>query len=229
MKKLLVTGCSSGLGKALCKLYLDEGWIVYGISRNEIDFNNKNFLHIKYDLSHTKDIKHDLEGIFLKIKDLDLVFLGAGVLGEIKEMTSLDTEKDIKPVLELNLFANKELLDILAKINTKLVIAISSGAAVNGSKGWGAYSLSKVSLNMLIKLYAKEMTTSKLLAVAPGVIRTPMIEKIIKEVDDEKFPSAKTLKQGEIQTPLNAAVRLQKLAERQEEFESGKFIDVRDL
>ncbi len=93
-------------------------------------------------------------------------------------------------------FANKELLDILAKSKVKNIIALSSGAAVKGSKGWGAYSLSKASLNMLINLYSNEMLNTKLLAVAPGVIETPMTDIIRFEVDDKIFTSAKILKKG---------------------------------
>ena len=82
---------------------------------------------------------------------------------------------------------------------------------------------------MLINLYAKEMTDTKLLAVAPGVIQTPMTDYIRFEIDDEIFTSARRLKDGPIQKPFEAAIKLNEVIEKIEEFESGSFIDVRNL
>ncbi len=227
-KNILITGCSSGLGLALTNFYLDSGFTVYGISRSKIDIKHKNFNFKAFDLSKIDDIKEKLTPFINEISEIETVFLNAGTLGEIKEMSNL-TVDEIKKVLDLNVFANKELLDILSKSKVLNIIALSSGAAIKGSKGWGAYSLSKASLNMLINLYSKEMLNTKLLAVAPGVIETPMTDIIRFEVDDKIFTSAKVLKEGEIQLPLDAAKRLYKMIKRIDEFESGTFIDVRNI
>ncbi len=227
-KKVLITGCSSGLGLALTNFYLEAGFIVYGISRTKPEIENKNFHFKAFDLSDLESIKCNLTPFIDKISYFDIVYLNAGVLGEIKELEKLELEQ-IKKVLDINVFANKELLDILAKTDVKLIIAISSGASLKGSKGWGAYSLSKCALNMLINLYSKEMLNTKLLAVAPGVIETKMTDIIRFEVDDKVFTSAKVLKQGDIQQPNEAASRLNEVVKRADEFKSGSFIDVRNI
>jgi len=227
-KNILVTGCSSGLGFSLCNYYLKLGYKVFGISRERPSIDNENFIFMSCDLSNTSNIKKELTSFIQGINTLELVYLNAGMLGKIKEMKQLELS-DLKTTMELNVYANKEILDILCTIPSKNIIAISSGAAVNGSIGWGPYSLSKAALNMLINLYSKEMSTSKLLCVAPGVIKTPMTDYIRYEVDDTIYTSAKTLKEGNIQTPEEAATRLHNLVERIKEFESGSFIDVRDI
>lgn len=228
MNNVLITGCSSGLGFALSELYLKKGFKVYGISRRKPEIFNENFTHISCDLSDIKNIKSNLEKEILDIKTLDIVYLNAGMLGKIESSFDLSIE-ELNEVYSLNVYANKELLDILAKIDTKKVIAISSGAAVNGSKGWASYSLSKAGVNMLINLYSKEMLNTKLLAVAPGVIETPMTDYIRFEIDDTIFTSAQRLKNGEIQTPTQAAARLDKVIDKFDNFESGSFIDVRNI
>lgn len=228
MKNILITGCSSGLGLALTNYYLENDFKVYGISRNSPKIENKNFVFKRCDLSDLENIKSNLEDFLMQIKNLDIVYLNAGMLGDIKILNELSI-KEIKEVLDLNLFANKEILDILSKIDVNLIIAISSGTSINGSKGWGAYSLSKASLNMLINLYSKEMPKTKLLSVAPGVIETPMTDIIRFDVNDEIFSSAKTLKDGDIQQPIDAAKRLNEVSKRANEFESGSFIDVRKI
>lgn len=227
-KKVLITGCSSGLGLALSNFYLENDFIVYGISRSKPKIEDDNFHFKHFNLSDIENIKKELISFIEEIKEFEIVYLNAGMLGEIKELGKLEIN-EFKEVLDLNVFANKEILDILAKTNTKVIIAISSGASVNGSKGWGVYSLSKASLNMLINLYSKEMTNTKLLSVAPGVIETPMTDIIRFEVDDKIFTSAKVLKDGDIQQPIDAAIRLNELVIRHEEFESGSFVDVRKI
>ncbi|WP_321311391.1 SDR family NAD(P)-dependent oxidoreductase [Halarcobacter sp.] len=227
-KNVLITGCSSGLGLALTQYYLDNGFKVYGISRNKPNIDDKNFIFKEFDLSKIDSISTELTPFIDTISEIEIVYLNAGILGDIKEM-KYQSINDIKKALDINVFANKEILDILSQQKVNNIIAISSGASKNGSKGWGAYSLSKATLNMLINLYSKEMLETKILAVAPGVIETPMTDVIRFDVDDSIFTSAKILKSGEIQQPLDAAMRLDEVINRANEFESGSFIDVRNI
>jgi benzil reductase ((S)-benzoin forming) len=227
-KNVLITGCSSGFGLALSKYYLEQGYMVFGISRTKPEIQNSNFIFKSYDLSNVEDIKLNLSTFIEDIKNIELVYLNAGILGAIKSSLNIST-KELKEVYELNVYTNKELLDIFSTINVKTIIGISSGAAVNGSKGWAGYSLSKAGLNMLINLYSKEMLNTKILAVAPGVIETPMTDIIRYELDDVEFPSAKKLKEGQIQTAHEAVIRMANLVIQIEKFESGSFVDVRDV
>ncbi|MFV0563925.1 SDR family NAD(P)-dependent oxidoreductase [Malaciobacter mytili] len=227
-KNILITGCSSGLGLALTNLYLQKGYKVFGLSRKKPPIENKDFEFKQIDLSKTLKIKELLEEYLLNIKEFELVYLNAGILGEIKTLDLLSLD-EMKEVFEINVFANKEILDILAKCKVEKILAISSGASINGSKGWASYSLSKAGINMLINLYAKELINTKLYAIAPGVIKTPMTDYIRFEIDEEIFPSAKRLKEGEIQTPKEAAQRVDKTLEKLETIPSGSFIDVRKI
>lgn len=227
-KNILVTGSSSGLGFALVKLYLDKGYNVYGISRKKPAIKHKNFHFIQCDLSKTDKIKRKLKSRLKNIKSFNRVYLNAGMLGDIKAMSKLHLNT-LREVMDLNVYANKEIIDILKTINVKKIIAISSGASKNGSFGWGAYSLSKSSLNMLINLYAKEMPKTKLFAIAPGVIETQMTDIIRFKIDDKKFTSAKILKEGKIQKPKQAAKRLHKVSKKINKIPSGSFLDVREI
>jgi len=132
--------------------------------------------------------------------------------------------------MELNVWANKGVIDTLMRTTlTEQIVGISSGAAVNGSKGWGAYSVSKAALNMLLKVYAKEHPNTHFTALAPGVIDTPMVRHILEEVDEHTYPSVARLKRGEIQTPQAAAKRLYETFPKLLAYESGSFVDVRNM
>ena len=228
MKNILITGVSSGLGEALATKYLENGDTVYAIGKT-LPKKLDHYPHFfPYDLSETFMIQSTLKEFF-QHRSFDIVILNAGLLGEIKPLSQTDL-MDAKAVMEVNVWANKELIDTLqAHAQVKQIVGISSGAAVNGSKGWGAYSLSKAALNMLLSVYAKELPEIHFTSLAPGVIHTPMVQHIIDEVNDEIYPSAKKLKEGDIQTAEAAAKHLVALFPQLLDYESGSFLDVRTI
>lgn len=227
-KNILITGCSSGLGLALTNYYLQKGFKVYGISRNKPEIQNQNFIHISFDLSKISEIKTSLTTILKEIKNLDLVFLNAGMLGKIKILQELSIE-EMQEVYNLNVYANKELLDILMQIDVKNIFIISSGASKTGYKGWGSYSLSKAGVNMLVNLYSNEMFNTKIIALAPGVIKTPMTDYIRFELDENIFTSAKKLNEGLVQTAFETAIKIDAFINRIDEFETGSYVDIRQI
>jgi len=84
-----------------------------------------------------------------------LVVLNAGILPAFADLKDTGMA-DIKDSMQVNVWANKVLLDyLLATIpEIKQVIGISSGASQSGHRGWNAYAISKAALNMLLALYS---------------------------------------------------------------------------
>jgi NAD(P)-dependent dehydrogenase (short-subunit alcohol dehydrogenase family) len=132
--------------------------------------------------------------------------------------------------MDLNLWANKQVIDTLDQHATsRQIVAVSSGAAVNGSKGWGPYAISKAALNMMIKVYAGEKPWTHFSAIAPGVVMTPMLRHLLRHTDPDVFPSVRRIREGVIQTPEVAARRFLAACEKALKYESGSFLDVRTL
>lgn len=233
---ILITGTSSGIGNALALEYLKKDHTVFGISRRLNDnlkpYNN--YQHISLDLSVLSKIEESLIKHFSKIKNLDIVLLNAGILPEINDMkgTSVD---EIKKVMDVNVWSNKIIIDTLIKQVSSIhqIIAISSGAAVSGSRGWNAYSLSKATLNMLIDLYSKEIKETHFIALAPGVIDTAMQDYIYNLPETKFYPVVKKLRsmKGTEDMPeaFNISSRLVKAIELAMKYESGSFIDIREM
>lgn len=233
---VLITGTSSGLGLALAKRYLENGHTVFGISRKKNETLNgfSNFHFLAQDISRFRELKTNLISFFNGTKVLDLVILNAGILSGIKDLkdTGLD---EIEKVMQVNVWANKVLIDNFFEImvEIKQVVAVSSGAAVSGARGWNAYSLSKATLNMLINLYAKEFTETHFCALAPGLVDTAMQEYIFSLEDEDKYPVVQRLKEakksGRMPTPAEAAQKFAEAAVTAKKYESGVFLDVRKL
>jgi NAD(P)-dependent dehydrogenase (short-subunit alcohol dehydrogenase family) len=222
---IFITGISSGAGKALANEFLSKGYNVQGCSRRDIDYSHENLTHFKLDISKTPS----LESIHC-LDSYDLVILNAGILGEIKKLQNSSNE-ELKNVMDINLWAQKNLIDLfLKKSKVSSFIAISSGAAVKGSLGWSGYSLSKAALNMLMSLYASEENESKFYALAPGLINTEMQTSISSKCPEE-FPNLVRLQEakanGSMPTPKEFASKFFQSMNWINQFESGSFMDLR--
>ncbi|MEH0156205.1 SDR family NAD(P)-dependent oxidoreductase [Limibacter armeniacum] len=236
MKKILITGVSKGLGWGIAQYFLNEGFKVLGISRGILeDLNkNENFKHLALDLSDLSSIQPSVKKFLADEGDLEYIVLNAGMLGEIKDLQETSME-DLKTLMDVNVWSNKELLDTVFTQPSKVkqVVAISSGASINGNRGWGGYSISKAALNMMIKLYAAEKEAVHFNTLAPGLIDTGMQDYLCGEVDESKFESTLRLKAAKgtssMPKPKEAGVIIGKAIPKLIEYQSGDYVDVRKM
>jgi NAD(P)-dependent dehydrogenase (short-subunit alcohol dehydrogenase family) len=195
MKSAFITGTSSGLGLGLAQQLSALDWAVYGCSRRGCQLSG--VCNRICDLSDTETIPVVLQGLLADVTALDLVVLNAGILGKIEQLTQIPLA-DLKQVMQINVWANKVVMDWLHGWGRPIdqIIMVSSGAAVLGNKGWGGYALSKAALNMLARLYAHEFTATHITEQAPGIIDTPMMDYPCDEADVKAFPALERLKQA---------------------------------
>jgi NAD(P)-dependent dehydrogenase (short-subunit alcohol dehydrogenase family) len=232
--RLFITGSSSGLGHALAAHYLDKDWRVYGVSRRGSEGLAGSLIDMQCDLTDFDAVPVMLEDLLGSTDRLDLVILNAGILGEIRDIATTPLA-DIRRIMDINVWSNKVILDWLIQsgITVKQVILISSGASILGNKGWGGYALSKSAVNMLAKLYAHEMPETHLVSLAPGLIDSDMMTYLCEEADAGKFPALKRLREARgtaaMQTPEEAAVNIASVVERLRAFDSGSFVDIRQI
>ncbi len=233
---VLITGTSSGLGYGLTRYYLENGHTVFGLSRKMNDDlkNIGDFKFLSQDISSFREVETNLLSFLKEVKVLDLVILNAGILNDIKDLKETTVE-EIRQVMDVNVWSNKVLIDALKKQvkEIKQIVAISSGAAVSGSRGWNAYSLSKAALNMLISLYSKEYTDTHFCALAPGLIDTKMQDYIFNLPEEKDFPAVVKLKKakerGQMPIPAEAAKINAHAIEKARNYDSGSFLDVRHM
>jgi NAD(P)-dependent dehydrogenase (short-subunit alcohol dehydrogenase family) len=137
--------------------------------------------------------------------------------------------------MDINLWSNKAIMDWLhaSPLTLARVVFMSSGAAVNGNKGWSGYALSKAALNMMAQLYAHEFPETHIAAFAPGLVHTQMQDDIRDTVDSRRYPSTQVLKDAigtELMPEPRQAGRLLAAAfEKLPRYPSGSFLDIRSL
>ncbi|MCU7941820.1 MAG: SDR family NAD(P)-dependent oxidoreductase [Candidatus Thiodiazotropha sp. (ex Cardiolucina cf. quadrata)] len=232
-KNALITGNSSGLGLGLSKVLLARGYRIFGCSRRGCDLPGE-IVDVHFDLTDFDAIAEKLEQLLQGIDTLELVVLNAGILGEIKHIskTSLD---ELQQIMDINLWPNKIILDWLLQSHIKVdqILLLSSGAAILGNKGWGGYALSKCALNMLGRLYAHEFPATHIASIAPGLIESDMMDYLCTQADSEEYPALQRLQQarrdGAVLSPVQGAERILETLSRLKEFESGSYIDLRQI
>ena len=233
--KVFITGVSTGLGHGLAKLYITQGATVYGCSRRAPDdLVEQGLIFESADLADASAASQAVDRLLADAGDLDLVILNAGKLGEIRDFSDTPLA-DFRETMEINLIANKWLLDSVYAAGRKVeqVVAISSGASLSGDRGWNGYGVSKAALNMLIQLYANERTDTHFTALAPGLINTAMQDYLTGLPEDERYKPLAVLKAAkgtELMPDSDAcAAKLVAAFPKLRDLPSGAYADIRKL
>lgn len=175
-KVILITGGSSGIGKAIGEFLFHKGFTVYGTSRNPDKITNSLFPLIALDVRNTESIKHAVEKVIAISKRIDVVInnAGVGITGPLEEIPT----EEIKNNFETNFFGPieviKAVLPQMREQKSGLIINITSIAGYMGLPYRGVYSASKGALEIITEAISMEVKAFgiNVVNVAPGDFAT---------------------------------------------------------
>ena len=159
--KILITGTTQGIGKAIADRFLAEGHIVLGIDRQEPSISHENYTHFKCDVRDKENLP--------EITDVEILINNAGT----------QNEDDI----DINL---KSLIYITEKYgvqpNIKSILNIGSASAHTGAE-FPEYSASKGGVvaytkNVALRVAKFGATCNSL---DPGGVLTPLNECVMND------------------------------------------------
>jgi NAD(P)-dependent dehydrogenase (short-subunit alcohol dehydrogenase family) len=194
-KRIILTGASSGIGKAAA-VKLDElGASLVMIARNYDKLNETLSLlsgtdHkiYSYDLKKIEGIEDFINNVVKENGKFDGFVHCAGV-APMRPVKSAGYGF-IHDIMLINFYAFAELVKSLSKANCSndgaSIVAVSSVSSLKGNKAQGAYSASKSALNGLISPMAKELWAREIRvnSILFGMVKTEMFADFIKNGGD---------------------------------------------
>ena len=186
-KKILVTGASSGIGKAIAIECSKMGGEMCVTARNEerltatmeaLDGPRELHNMILADLTN----QEELENLVAQMDNIDGLVLcsGMGMTFPVQFCTRDKFDK----IFDVNLFAPIELLRLLykkkkLKKSASVVVIASIGGPRRITPGNAVYGASKVALNAVMKYSAREFSARmiRVNSILPGMVETPLIRR----------------------------------------------------
>jgi short-subunit dehydrogenase len=190
VKKIIVVGGSSGIGKAIAEAELKNGSTVLILARRENEmkaiispWNEKGNKRAHYIVADVGDFKSAEKIFAMAIKTLgglDEIYYASGVMPAI-EKTEYDTTKDHQ-MMNINILGAIAYLNPAATFFTNQkhgkIIGISSIAGERGRKGNPVYNTSKAALNTYLEALRNRLSevNVQVTTIKPGFIRTDMVK-----------------------------------------------------
>ena len=198
-KVVLITGASSGIGRAVAIRFANEGASVILVDKSvpaleKVDDEIHKLGHkqaatlVELDLTDFSKYEQLSLAILNKFGKLDIL------IGNAAKLTSLSpiqdyTSEQWNSVIDVNLNANWHLIkymDSLLKLSDAGRIILSSCSLFKKSnKFWGPYAVSKIALQAMVSIYANELSNSsiKINMIDPGPVDTRLYHRAMPGVD----------------------------------------------
>jgi len=212
----LITGSTSGIGKAIAQQLSDDGFTIAFHSRSSVTEGEKlvslyqNSTYTQADLSDQNQAKNLISDVLSHHGRLDVLVNNAGINAMIPHDLLKEASAEVwRKLYEVNVIAPWTLIaeaeKALRKSSTQdcpsSIINISSHAGVRPKGASIPYAASKAALNHVTKLLALSLSPDiRVNAIAPGLVDTAMTETWVEahKLWKERSPMGRAAKPNEI-------------------------------
>ena len=187
-KIAVITGVSTGIGRALVDEFINQGYVVAGIARTEekiqelkAKYGDKH-IFIKCDVANNDEVQQFAKIVYDKFGTVDVLFNNAAVKTELRPLWEV-TEQDFNNVINTNIIGVANII----RAFVPQMVQSKSGLIVNMSSEWGrvtdakvgAYCASKFAIEGLTHALAKELPNGVITVVlSPCVVFTQLLEDV---------------------------------------------------
>lgn len=184
-KIAVVTGSGRGIGRALAVEFARQGAVVVCCARTEEDIQetaaiirkeNGRCLPIRTDISDKRQVDAMVEQVILRFGCVDVLFNNAARIPVISGLWEVDADQwweEVTVNLRGPMLCCRAVLPHMMKRNEGVIINMSGGSNIPGRT---SYCCSKVALNRLTELLAKELETVGssviVFGMGPGLVKT---------------------------------------------------------
>ena len=197
---ILITGAGDGIGRAAALSYALHGAtvVLHGRTLNKLEViydeieglgaPQPAILPLQLSSASSRDYELLVDTLERQFGRLDGILHNAGILGERTELAHypVDVWDDVMAVnLRAPFILTQELMPLLQKSQNASVVFASSGVGREARERWGAYSVSKIAIEAVSTLFAKENAHPNIRfnCINPGATRTAMRAKAYPDED----------------------------------------------
>lgn len=232
----LITGATSGIGKAIATTFAKNGAqvILHGKDKEklqkaltELQADGLQVFGVSFDVGSQESVKKGFGEIRKITKKLDILINNAGVM-EVGALMGV-SQQSLYELFAINTFGAFYTTQFASRMMVKqkngVIVNIGSIMGERGEAFHSAYSASKAALGAFTKSIAKEFAPYNIRAnmIAPGVVETAMTESMNEE-EREKFLKRIALKR--FATPQEVANAALFLSSDLSSYITGKTIEV---
>lgn len=218
-KNIVVTGCIQGIGKETLKTFAENGANIFACAYKQDDEfeifckslerdNNVRIFPVYFDLMDNASIKEAAKTIQKEKKVIHGLVNIAGINKDA--LFGMITSQDMLDTFQVNVFSqiifSQYMIKLMQRYKTSgSVVFTSSITAMDGNEGQTTYGASKAALIGAMKSMALELGQSgiRVNAVAPGVIQTPMTDKLETDVIEKKVKTMDIPRLGDAREVAN--------------------------
>ena len=232
-KKVLITGSTGGIGRAIAESFSKNGAIV-GLSGTKEEKLKELASQIKgethsfpCDLSDCTQVENLFEKAEEAMGQVDILVCNAGVTKDnlILRMKNEDFDDVINVNLRSTFLLNRAAIKKMIRRKNGRIINIASVVAVSGNPGQANYVASKAGMIGMSKSFALEVASRGITinSVAPGFIKTAMTD-ILTEVQKEGI--LKSIPAGKMGSPDDIASGVLFLASDEADYINGQTLHI---
>jgi 3-hydroxy acid dehydrogenase / malonic semialdehyde reductase len=183
-RTVLITGASSGIGRAIARNLLQQGHDVIGISRDCAKFKvpRVNFHPVQFDLSQLQELPQKVRALEREFPDLDAVVFSAGIgqFGSLEEFSYAQIQALMTINFTSPVFLTRALLPFLKRKAKSDLIYIGSEAALKGSRKGTIYCASKFALRGFTQALREECSKDqvRVCLINPGMVLTKFFDPL---------------------------------------------------
>jgi 3-hydroxy acid dehydrogenase/malonic semialdehyde reductase len=191
-RTVLVTGASSGIGRAVARNLLQQGHNVIGVSRDCRKFTRQlnGFSPVQLNLSRLNGLPERIRELEQAFPEIDAVVFsaGRGQFGSVEEFSYAQIEALMTINFTSQVFLTRALLPALKRKANSDLIFIGSEAALKGSRKGAVYCASKFALRGFTQALREECSKSnvRVCLINPGMVKTAFFENLTFEPGDDE-------------------------------------------
>ena len=212
-KIAIVTGASSGIGRATKIKLREQGVVVYNLDLVNDHADYEFYIHC--DVSDFDSVEGAVDQVYSKHQKLDLLFANAGIhfVGNIEETRIEDFEKVLSVNLKSVFYTLKAALPHMKKQRKGSIVLMGSDQSLVGKGRSSVYGLTKGAIAQLTKSTAIDYApyNIRVNCVCPGTIETPLLDNAV-----QGFKRIANLEEEVIMESLKTAQPINRIAQPSE-------------